>query len=263
MNQKGTMLMNKIFLIFIFLFASNLQAAVFSQSTVSILRGDHFKVGNDRSRTEFTYENLNITEFGDSFFWMDVNSPSAANDDSVRTTGTYGEWSPRISLGKNSGLLSGNGAIQDIFLASTFEFGGNGLYSNLVGIGFNFNISKFQVFQWNFYIRDNLNASGTTTQSTFFYSMPILLIPNHPIVWKAYIDMVHGDEGSSSGGDLVKSHSHTGQQLLMDLNLFNKSKGSLLAGLEYQVWTRKFGIPENVISDTKEFNLKYMMQYIF
>ena len=256
-------MMKKINLIIIFCLISLPSFAFedkWNNSSISILKGDNFSVGPDKSRTEFTYENAVGTAFGDSFFWMDVTSP-VSKADGERTTAMYGEWSPRISLSRFIEGFRDDGWIKDIKQANTFEFGNNNFgqsRANLFGVGLDFNIPGFAFFQWNFYFRDNLDVPGVTTQSTIAYLMPLNINDNWKFKWNAYIDIVHGDEGNSVNSNYVDSHYHTAQQFMWDTGALIKSLPGLNMGLEYQLWENKYGI----VDGESEYNLKYMIQLV-
>ena len=47
---------------FILIFSYNSFSAIFSNSSITLLRGDNFQVGDDKSRTEVCYENINKFE---------------------------------------------------------------------------------------------------------------------------------------------------------------------------------------------------------
>jgi nucleoside-specific outer membrane channel protein Tsx len=235
--------------------ASSSYGATWSNSSIFLLRGENFEVGDDKARTEMTFENATGYKHGDSFFFLDVTAPGQAKD-SARTTEMYGEWSPRFSLGKTFGFIKDGGFIKDVLFTNTFEFGNNSSdqsRTNLHGVALDFNIRNFAFFSWNFYVRDNLDKEGTTTQSTFAYKLPISIGESIKLDYSAYIDIVHGDEGDT------EAHSHTGQQFKIDLGHLYKVPDTLFAGFEYQVWNKKFGIKDG----KEEYNLKYFVQWQF
>lgn len=235
-------------------------SADWNTSSVMLLKGDNFMVGPDKSRTEMTYENAAGYKYGDTFFFVDITSPAQSKDDE-RTSEMYGEWSPRFSLGKPLGWVTGDGILKDILFSNTFEFGNNNLgqsRTNLHGVAFDFNLAPFAFFQWNIYIRDNLDVPGTTTQSTFSYLLPFDFTDRWKFIYAAYIDIVHGDEGEKDGV-FVEAHSHSGQQFKLDLGNFYGAQGMIYTGIEYQVWKAKFGIKDG----EEEYNVKYFLQWQF
>lgn len=239
--------------ILILCFVSNfiIFAADFSQSSVTILSGSNFELGNDRRRTELTYESLNIFSYGDSFFWLDVTSPFKKID-SDRNTNLYGEWSPRISFAKLFSLKR-DGIIKDFTFSNTFEFGNNNIAqtrAHLHGLGLDFNIPGFRLFSLNFYVRDNLDQEGTTFQSTMVYIYPFKISSLNFLI-NAYVDVIYENEGK--GSTKREAHWHTAQQLHYYI------LKNLSVGFEYQYWSQKFGI----VGAPSESNLKILAQWIF
>ncbi|MCO4755321.1 MAG: hypothetical protein KC478_12625 [Bacteriovoracaceae bacterium] len=242
------------------LFSAQAHSAQWNTSSIMVLKGDNFEVGPDKSRTELTYENAAGYKYGDTYFFLDVLNPfSKANSES--STEMYAEWHPRLSIGKTTGLIKGDGLIQDVLLANTFEWGNNGFgqgRTNLHGIGFDLKIPKFAFFQVNFYVRDNLDKEGTTTQTTLAYKLPFT-VGSLKMDYSAYIDIVHGTEGDEDAGTFTDAHHHSGQQLKLDVGDLYGNAGVFYTGFEYQIWNPKFGIEDG----DKEYNLKYFAQWIF
>lgn len=240
-----------LFLALIFFMKEGLRAADFSQNSVTILAGNDFEVGGDRRRIELTYESLNIFSFGDSFFWMDVTSPFK-KEDSGRNTNLYGEWAPRLSFSKLFNF-SQEGLIKDFTFSNAFEFGNNTFgqtRSRLHGLGVDLNITGFRLLSFNFYLRDNLDRTGTTFQTSIIYLYPFKAF-KQDFLFNAYIDIVHGEEGGQS--DKREAHWHMAQQL----HFYILPKLSI--GFEYQYWSQKFGF----VDAPAESNLKLMGQWIF
>lgn len=240
-------------------------AANWSESSVTFLRGSNFSevFGTDNNRSELTLDNASSLKYGDSFFWLDVTdfqSNSGSSD-----TELYGEWSPRLSFGKIFDMHNKERFVQDILIATTLEFGNSGkpTRSRLYGLGLDLKIPHFTFFQYNFYIRDNLDKTGTTFQSTLAYKIlwkPQFIMDNLIISYAAYIDIIHGDEGTESDSTLAEAHWHTGQQLTVDLGALINSKyrNSFYTGFEYQYWNRKYGLKDGPVEN----NLKWMLRWV-
>lgn len=249
----------KTLLIFSFLISQITWASDWSSNSVTLLKGDDFSVGSDRSRVELTFESASKFMHGDSFFWVDITNPSKkSNEDS--TSGLYGEWSPRLSLVKLLQIDLSEGIIKDIMFSNTFEFGNSAAgqtRANLHGFGLDFDFPHFLFFQWNLYIRDNLDVPGTTTQSTIAYKLPFSLGESWLFDWSGFVDIVHGDEGEKVSESYVDGYVSSGQQLKLDIGSFYGEKGVLFTGLEYQYWKNKYGI----VDGEPEYNLKYFVQW--
>lgn len=231
-----------------------------SETSISLLRGGNFELG-EKYKTELTVEQASTLKYGDSFFWLDITDSMPKSEDKSKITELYGEWAPRLSLGKLFSFYKKERIVQDFLISSALEFGNNGnsTRSKLYGLGIDLNISYFTYFNLNLYVRDNLRAEGQSTQLSISYSLQKAL-GSFNINYSSYIDIVRGEEGSVKDSDLVESHWHTAQQLLLDIGpLFNaKFSHSIYMGIEYQYWNRKFGIKGGPVEN----NLKWMLKWI-
>ncbi len=235
-------------------------AAEWSQTSMSILRGHTFELG-DNDVTEVTFENASAFKYGDLFMWFEVTDTQQGTDN-TNSAAYYGEFSPRLSLGKIFKFQNSDRFIQDVLIANTFEFGrsSSGVSrARLYGIGFDLKIPYAAFFQANFYIKDNPDREGTTFQTTLAYMFPVSFGERLSFQYAAYVDIIHGSEGD--GSEYTAPFAHTGQQFLYDLGANWGEKNKFFIGIEYQWWDRKYGIPapsgpiENVI--------KYMFKWNF
>lgn len=235
-------------------------AANWSNTSISFLRGNNFKLGT-QSKTEVTLEHASAYNYGDNFFWFDITDPQ--NSSGENKTEIYGEWSPRFSLGKIFGFYDENRFIKDVLQSNTIEWGRNtyntAINARLFGIGFDLNIPYFKFFQINFYLRDTLNKSGTSFQTTAAYLLPFSFSEKFQLSWGGYFDHVIGDEGSESDNTLGQGHFQSGQQLLLDVGNIWNSANTIFMGFEYQYWNRKYGIKGGPVEN----NLKYMAKWVF
>ncbi len=229
-----------------------------SRTSLSYLNGSSFKLG-DNNRVEYTFEHAGAWKYGDNFFWFDVTDPQSSNDSSK--TAIYGEWAPRLSFGKIFEFYSKDRFVKDVLLSTTFEHGKSTATSRsrLIGAGVDLNLPLFQFFQVNFYVRDNLDAEGTSLQSTIAYNLPMNISEKLSFYYSAYIDIVFGSEGNRSDNTLVKSHWHTGQQLAYDVGKAYGHSDVIYLGAEYQYWNRKYGIEGGPVEN----NLKLLVKWIF
>ncbi len=236
-----------------------LMAAEWSQMSMSILRGNDFELG-ENDRTEVTFEHVAGLKYGDIFMWFELTD-SLQSTDNTNTSEYYGEFSPRISLGKIFKFHNKDRFIKDVLFSNTFEFGRSSVgvsRARLHGIGFDLNFPYAAFFQTNFYIKDNPDKEGTTFQTTLAYMFPIKFGPKVSFQYAAYIDLIHGVEGD--GAEYTPPFAHTGQQLLYDIGVNWNVDGRYFIGVEYQWWDRKYGIPAPL--GPVENNFKYMFKWI-
>lgn len=229
-----------------------------SRTSLSYLNGSSFQLG-DNNRTEYSFEHAGGWKYGDNLFWFDVTDPQSSNDSSK--TAVYGEWSPRLSFGKIFGFYNSERFITDVLLSTTFEHGrsSSASRSRLIGAGVDLSIPYFEFFQVNLYVRDNLDAEGTSIQSTIAYNLPLNVSDRLSLYYSAYIDIVFGSEGSRLDSSFVTSHWHTAQQLAYDVGKMYGHEDIAYLGVEYQYWNRKYGIEGGPIEN----NLKLLIKWIF
>lgn len=234
-------------------------AATWSETTISYLRGSNFANSfEDNNRSELSFEHASGFKYGDNFFWLDVSDSQSSS----RSTDTelYGEWSPRFSAGKVLGFYNKDRLVQDVLLSGTLEFGRSAVVSRarLYGFGLDFNIPHFSFFQYNLYIRDNMDKTGTTFQSTFAYKVPFSISKKIKINYSAYVDIVHGEEGTDSDSTIVEAYWHTGQVVTLDLGALWGVDNVIHTGFKYQYWNRKYGAKSGPVEN----NLKWMIKWV-
>lgn len=227
-------------------------SALWSETSASLLHGNNHKGTADGNEfmTELNFHHASGFEYGDNFILLGIEDPLHGN------TALYAEWSPRFSLGRMFGGANPENFIKDYYIATTFEMGS---YDNsnakvrdvLYGIGLDLNIPGAEFFQWNIYIRDNLDKDGTTFQSTFAYRFRFIASEKAQFYYAAYIDVVHGDE------DNIKAYWHSGQQLMWDLGASFWRAKDLYLGMEFQYWDNKYAYAG------EETNLKSIIRWVF
>ena len=249
---------NRLLLALALMTVGSAHAYEWSRTSLSYLNGSNSELG-DNNHTEYTFEHAGGWKYGDNFFWFDVTDPQSSNDSSK--TGVYGEWSPRVSFGKIFDFYKKERFVQDVLLSTTFEHGKSRSASRarLVGVGLDLAVPRFEFFNINLYIRDNLDAEGTSIQSTIAYNLPLDISKKLSLYYSAYIDIVFGSEGNSADNSLVKGHWHTGQQLAYDVGKTYGYSDILYLGAEYQYWSRKYGIEGGPVEN----NLKLLVKWIF
>lgn len=228
-------------------------AADWSTTNIQYLQGSGYQLNPTSDMTIMTFEHADGWGYGDNFFFFDVNYPMSTN------TSYYGEYSPRLSLGKMTGSDLSFGPAKDVMLAFGLEFG-NGLRSTLYGIGFPLKIPKFAFFDFNFYARqsylDGVGSSQPGYQATIDWLLPFS-IGKSKWQFTGFVDYAFGE----NGGAFAKADNLiAGPQLLVDLtNLMGaKGKGKVLGGVEYQVWNNKYGV-DGVNESIPQVMLKWIM----
>lgn len=204
-------------------------AQVFDWQTTNIqaLRGHDYKLG-ERQRSIITLEHANGWAYGDNYAWIDLIYPDG------RDYTYYGEFSPRLSLGKITGHDLSYGIIKDILLSTTFEkLKGQGpqyLYGGAVDL----NLPGFKFFKTNFYVHDSTERDGKTWQVTLAWNRPFQ-IGGTKFLIEGFSD-IQGREGTSQANQSFVL------RFLMDVGYaLGGEENKLWAGVEYQYWHNKAG----------------------
>ncbi len=214
---------------------ANTQAAEWSTTNVQLLYGDGYELG-DNAMAIMTLEHANGWKYGDNFFFVDVSNPLD------KGTGFYGEFSPRLSLGKISGKDLSFGIVKDVLLAGTLEMGED-LRAYLVGVGFALDLPKFAFADVNLYYRESerdwlAEQTDAGAQVTIDWLLPFEL-GGQKLAFEGFADYAWGEKGGSApkADNLV-----AGPRLLIDAGNWFGAPGTLQIGVEYQIWRNKYGV---------------------
>jgi nucleoside-specific outer membrane channel protein Tsx len=229
--------------------AENNDLLLWQDNSLSALSGNHFRVDPQRQNT-LTFEHASGWTFGDLFLFIDSThfkgQPGSA---------TYGEISPRLSLGKLRGQPLEFGPIRDVLLAATYEFGEGPVQSLLLGPGFDLAVPGFKFFQLNFYQRlPQQHQAGRSWQITPVWSLPIAA----RVTFDGFMDYVVENDGN------YQRNWHFNPQLKYDLGShLGLNKGQVLAGIEYSYWHNKYGIADTPAFRTTQSVSSLLLQVHF
>ncbi|WP_300545570.1 outer membrane protein OmpK [Maricaulis sp.] len=191
---------------------------------VQLLRGFDYELG-DRRRTIVTIEHANRWRFGDLFLFADVTW----GDDGQR--GVYGEVSPRFSLSRMTGRDIAFPAVRDIYIATNFELGDEGLDRRLAGLAADLDVPGFRFLRVHAYHRNDPERPGSTWQWTLVWNRSFR-IGGQAFLTEGFADLA-GGEGAGTAHQLVVP------RLLWQV----PETDGLYLGVEYQYWRNKFGVP--------------------
>ncbi|WP_163648807.1 outer membrane protein OmpK [Modicisalibacter sp. 'Wilcox'] len=206
-------------------------AHAWTQASLSLLKGWDYALG-DQQRSIATYEVANGWEYGDNYFFFDYTNLEGDRDGKTLPN-IYGEYAPRLSLGKITGSDLGAGPVSDVLIAGQLEMGEN-INRRLYGLGFDLDVPGMDYFQLNTYVRDDTDLPGNTWQVT--------------LVWGSHFDLASTKWLFKGHFDYAGSEGHVGHninsapQLLLDVGDFWGASDRLYAGVEYQYWKNKYGI---------------------
>lgn len=200
------------------------------QTSISILGGDGYKnpySGEEESFNTLTFEHFSSWSAGDNYFFFDV---AKFNDNE---TDPYGEWLPRLNVGKLLGKSLSWGPVKNVFISGEMDFGA-GYRSHYLGAGVDLAIPRAHYFNVNFLWGDRMDRLGETRQLNVSWSFEFHA-GKLPVFLNGYLDYVMPD------GD-AESHLQTQPQLLVDISHLWGGHNKVLTGIEYQYWKNKNGM---------------------
>lgn len=205
-------------------------AAGHGQTSISLLGGKGYKnpySGEEESFNTLTFEHFSPWSAGDNYFFFDV---AKFNDDA---TDPYGEWLPRVSIGKLTGASMSWGPVNDVFISGEMDFGA-GYRSHYAGIGVGLAVPGAHYFNVNFVWGDRMDRLGESRQLNLSWSFEFHA-GTLPMFVNGYLDYVmpRGDS---------ESHIQTQPQFLVDVSHLWGSHNKVLTGIEYQYWKNKNGV---------------------
>ena len=121
-------------------------------NSLSYLYGKDFAVNPSIQQT-VTFEHADRWKYGDNFMFINSTYYNGEQDRNKGVHAYYGEFSPRLSLGKILDRRFEVGPIKDVLLAMTYENGEDDTEAYLIGPGFDLAIPGFNYFTLNFYNR--------------------------------------------------------------------------------------------------------------
>lgn len=209
---------------------------LWQDNRLTYLAGQGYEVNPEYQQT-LTFEHVSGWSHGDLFVFADATRFNGRKDALSGQDSYYGEFSPRLSLGKTLGREMKAGPLRDVLLAATYEFGEGDVETLLAGPGFDLAIPGFDYFQLNVYRRFPENGrDGKTTQITPVWGLTFPVGASH-VVFDGFIDWNVNSDGT------YHSNLHFNPQLKYDLGpALGLGKKRLYVGLEYSYWKNKYGI---------------------
>ena len=219
--------------------ANALDALNWQNNSLTYLYGQDYRVDAPTQQV-LTFEHASDWSVGDLFFFVDAIRFNGQDDSSL-----YGEFAPRLSLGKLAGTPLSFGPIKDVLLAATYEFGEDDVESYLLGPGFDLALPGFDYFQLNVYQRhtESGKAGDGVWQITPVWSYTLAL-GNSDLVIDGYIDWVVDNHVDAAGNE-YHANLHFNPQIKYDLGKALKlGEKQLYVGIEYDYWKDKYGIQD-------------------
>ena len=217
-------------------------------NSLTYLYGKDYKINPPIQQT-LTFEHASGWAWGDMFLFVDNIFYNGVSGGDGHTY--YGEFSPRLSLGKLSGRDMSFGPLKDVLLSATYERGestdGVPNQNYLLGPAVDLDVPGFDRLAINVYYRKpdgSTNKPGGQWQVTPTWAMTFP-VGKSDILFDGYIDWVVNDAGSERGGDFISKNLHINPQIKYDLGkALNGEPGRLYIGFEYDYWSNKYGIED-------------------
>lgn len=218
-------------------------APAWQSNDLFLLHGNGYEVESEK-QTTLTFEHVSGWRFGDLFSFIDVTT----HHDSNTADSLYGEFSPRLSLGKTTDNNFDFGLVKDVLIAGSIEFGKGDVESLLLGVGFDLEVQGFNYVSLNILRRfTNGDRDGETIQLTPAWGMNW----GDQLSFSGFIDWNINDDGNYT------SNFHFNPRIEYKLG---KTLG---AGLEYSYWKNKYGIRDSVFFNTDQNALSLYLKYGF
>lgn len=221
--------------------SSNSHAFEWGASSVSYLKGSKYQTpyfnlasnkleGKDTDAEIFTFDHVNGTKWGDTFFALD------ATNFSTEKQSLWFKFAPRVS-GKKTLGLSYPSFISDILMSGVYSAVGAGAAPNYAyGAAIDWIIPGFDFFTTNFLVRDDKKLEGTTSQISLVWNLTFKLgaSENLKIETGGFLDYM-GEEGNQQKG-LSKANIQTQPFIAL------KIQNNVSVGVEWQYWSNKYGL---------------------
>ncbi len=228
---------------------------LWQDNSLSLLVGTGYEL-DPKTQQTLTFEHASGWSVGDLFIFVDGINFNGDEDIGGKEQAYYGEIAPRFSAGKILDKDLSLGFIQDVNIATCYEFGQNSDDNYLVGIGFDLEAPGFDFFQLNFYRRyndgkDDLESYQAT--AAWKITMPI---GESALICDGFIDWVFGE-----GTD----HLHICPQIKYDVGvLLGMEERSLFAGIEYDYWKNKYAVRNHDFGlDSDQSTFSWLIKYHF
>nr|MBF0684362.1 hypothetical protein [Pseudomonas sp.] len=195
-----------------------------------------------------TFEHASGWSWGDMFMFVDNKWYNGISGSDGHTY--YGEFSPRLSLGKITGADFSFGPITDVLIAGTYERGEDRNRNYLLGPAVDLKVPGFDRLAINAYYRKPDGITGKPSGQWQITPTWAITIPvgKSDILFDGYIDWVVNDK--KSGNSELKKNFHFNPQVKYDLGkALDYAPGKLYVGIEYDYWSNKYGI-----GDSSDFN---------
>ena len=242
---------------------------LWQNNSLSYLYGKNFAVDAGEIQQTITLEHASGWTWGDLFLFVDNKWYNGLSGGAGHTY--YGEFQPRLSLGKLSGRELSIGLLKDVLIAAQYERGesndaGVPNQAYLLGPGFDLAVPGFDRFALNIYYRKPDGARGKASgqwQVTPVWAMTFP-VGKSDLLFDGYIDWAVNDVGTKGTSNYVASNLQINPQLKYDLGkAMGWAPGKLYVGVEYLYWSNKYGIDDSSAFNTDNSTTSFLVKAHF
>ena len=193
-----------------------------ADNSLSVLYGSDYEFNVDEDTTTMTLEHVSGHSWGGLFYFVDRHNGGGYNE-------TYGELSPKFTLSKMDGVISG------VNVVYTYEFGQNpfgGFDNHLIGAGVDLKAPNMDYLSVNLYRALNDAADTDDNQITVVYGYS-----SGNLIIDGFMDYSFANED-----DTKEDSMNLTPQITYNVGPMLGLKNKLKVGVEYSYWTNQFGI---------------------
>jgi nucleoside-specific outer membrane channel protein Tsx len=239
---------------------------LWNDNSLSYLYGQHFKVdgtGDDTQQT-LSFEHASGWTWGDIFMFVDNKWSSGLSGADGHSY--YGEFSPRLSLGKITDRSLSYGIVKDVLIAATYERGENRNRKYLLGPAVDLVLPGFDRFSLNTYYRKPDGITGKASgqwqiNPTWSMTLPV---GRSDILFDGYLEWYVNDVGNKGTSNYVARSFHFNPQVKYDVGkALGQQQKRFYAGLEWDYWSNKYGIEDTSGFPTDQNALSLLLKVHF
>jgi nucleoside-specific outer membrane channel protein Tsx len=224
------------------------------QHSATLLLGTGFELPGDKVTT-LTLEHSSAWRWGDVFAFVDIQD---YHDHPSADSNWYGEFAPRLSLGRVAGLTTPETSlVRDVLLAATYERGDNGVESLLLGFGVDFRVRGFTYLKLNTYARKD------TSRGADFEDMQLTLLWAYPFQVGGSRFLIDGFADYVAGWGPQENNLHVVPQIKWDLGAEWDRPGVVYVGTEIDYWRNQFGVRNSPSVDSNQLAVNLLLKIHF
>ena len=237
----------------------------YSDTSITLLHGTGFEI-DPHLQTSVTVEHFSDLAFGDLFAFIDYYKFHGAGTD------WYGEFSPRLSLGKISGTDMSFGLfhsdyliVEDLLVAGTYERGKKPDQTEafLLGLGFDLKFTMLELIGYEGFQYANINLYARKDPGYGFEDIQLTFAAAYPFAIGETKFLADGFIDYIAGLGPKAENLHFVPQKKLDIgNYWNRPDQTYL-GFEYDYWSNKFGVADSPALDSDQHAVSAILQVHF